>query len=35
MSIGIPKNKYNNLTLEERGVPFYIKNDKTIAINGA
>ena len=35
MSIEIPKDKYNNLTREERGALFDLKNDKTIVIKGA
>ena len=35
MSIGIPKDKYNNFTREERGALFDLKNDKTIVIKGA
>ena len=35
MSIEIPKGKYNNLTREERGALFDLKNDKTIVIKGA
>ena len=35
MSTEIPKDKYNNLTREERGSLFDLKNDKTIVIKGA
>ena len=35
MSIEIPKEKYHNLTREERGALFDLKNDKTIAVKGA
>ena len=35
MSTEIPKDKYNNLTREERGALFDLKNDKTIVIKGA
>ena len=35
MSIEIPKDKYNNLTREERGSLFDLKNDKTIVMKGA
>ena len=35
MNIEIPKDKYNNLTREERGALFDLKNDKTIVIKGA
>ena len=35
MSIEIPKDKYNNLTPEERGALFDLKNGKTIVIEGA
>ena len=35
MSIEIPKGKYNNLTPEERGALFDLKNGKTIVIKGA
>ena len=35
MSIEIQKDKYNNLTREERGALFDLKNDKTIVIKGA
>ena len=34
MCTEIPKNKYNNLTREERGALFDLKNDKTIVIKG-
>ena len=35
MSIEILKDKYNNLTREERGALFDLKNDKTIVVKGA
>ena len=35
MSIEISKDKYNNLTREEQGALFDLKNDKTIVIKGA
>ena len=35
MSIKIRKDKYKNLTREERGALFDLKNDKTIVIKGA
>ena len=35
MSIEIPKDKYNNLTREERGALFDLKKDKTIVNKGA
>ena len=35
MSTEIPKDKYNNLTWEEWGALFDLKNDKTIVIKGA
>ena len=35
MSIEILKDKYNNLTREEREALFDLKNDKNIAIKGA
>ena len=35
MSTEIPKDKYNNLTHEEQGALFDLKNDKTIVIKGA
>ena len=35
ISIEIPKDKYNNLTREEWGALFDLKNDKTIVIKGA
>ena len=35
ISTEIPKDKYNNLTWEERGAFFDLKNDKTIVIKGA
>ena len=35
MSIEIPKDKYNNLTREERGALSDLKSDKTIVIKGA
>ena len=35
MSIEIPKDNYNNLTREERGILFNLKNDKTVVIKGA
>ena len=35
MSIEIPKDKYNNLTREERGALFDLKNEKTMVIKGA
>ena len=35
MNIEIPKDKYNNLTREERGALFDLKNDKTIVFKGA
>ena len=35
MSIEIPKDKYKNLTRDERGALFDFKDDKTIVIKGA
>ena len=35
MRIEIPKDKYNNLTRDERGTLPNLKNDKTIVIKGA
>ena len=35
MNIEIPQNKYNNLTREERGVLYNLKNDKNIVIKSA
>ena len=35
MNNEIPRDKYNNLTQEERGAVFDLKNDKTIVIKGA
>ena len=34
MSTEIPKDKYNNLTRQERGLLFDLKNDKTMVIKG-
>ena len=35
MSIEIPKDKYNNITREEQGALFDLKNNKTIVNKGA
>ena len=35
LDIGIPKDKFNNLSEEEGDVLYFLKNDKTIVIKGA
>ena len=35
LDIDIPKNKFNNLSNEERNALYYLKNDNTIVIKGA
>ena len=35
LDIDIPKNKFNNLSYEERDALYYLKNDNTIVVKGA